>query len=175
MTASDLADLYTPEAIKGMSNGTLPDLTSVCNELYRLFSSNRSIGAAMECIPVLKRMQLPPRQQLERFKRHYDRGVKLIDNKYLRVVLIHWPSGKISSIHGHPAGGCVFRVLEGSVEELRYTNSTAPQLLATSQYHAGSMAYIDDTIGLHAVGNPFNVSAGSLHVYTPAMRMYGNA
>ena len=76
----------------------------------------------------------------------------------------------IHDIHGHPAGGCVFKVLQGTIEEKRYTSTINPELIAISKYQKGNMAYIDDQMAYHAVGNPFSTSAISLHVYTPGLK-----
>ena len=70
-------------------------------------------------------------------------------------------------MHGHAQGGCVFKVLKGSVQEKRYTPDAEQKLLATSRFEEQAMAYIDDEMAYHAVGNPFDEPAISLHVYTP--------
>jgi predicted metal-dependent enzyme (double-stranded beta helix superfamily) len=89
----------------------------------------------------------------------------LISDHLFELVLIHWKPGKVSDIHGHPGGGCLFKVLQGKLEEVRYTPEKSPRLIATASYRSGSMAYIDDRIAYHQVGNPYGSSAISLHVY----------
>jgi predicted metal-dependent enzyme (double-stranded beta helix superfamily) len=90
-----------------------------------------------------------------------------MNNDLLKVVLIHWKPGKVSNIHGHPSGGCVFKMLHGKVEELRYSTGEDQKIISSNGYRKGSIAYIDDRLGYHAVGNPFGSSAVSLHAYTP--------
>ncbi len=90
----------------------------------------------------------------------------VILHEFLKIVLIHWLPGKISSIHGHPKGGGIFKVISGSIEELRYTSDPIPKLLSASTFHKDAVGYIDDQLGYHAVGNPHMESAISLHVYT---------
>ncbi|HYQ58073.1 MAG TPA: hypothetical protein VEP89_12090, partial [Draconibacterium sp.] len=48
-----------------------------------------------------------------------------------------------------------------------YSTDEKQRILCSNGYRAGSIAYIDDRMGYHAVGNPFGSSAVSLHVYTP--------
>lgn len=40
------------------------------------------------------------------------------------------------------------------------------ELLAVSNFNNTAMAYIDDEMAYHAVGNPFDEPAISLHAYT---------
>lgn len=90
----------------------------------------------------------------------------LIDNSEIKIVLILWYPGKLTSIHGHPKGGCAFKVLHGHLKEMRYTaDDDRPQLLSVSEFDTGAIAYIDDNMGYHAVENASEDYALSLHVY----------
>lgn len=158
--------LITPSAAWEIRKGDIPDLRAVCMQLYRMYSRAGASQSALESIPVLQDVICPGPAMLERFRRNPKTSHVLVQNNLLKIVLIHWPPGKISSIHGHPKGGCMFKVLQGSLEELRYTPTPNPKLLSTSTVHSDGMAYIDDNMAYHAVGNPFNNSAYSLHIYT---------
>ncbi len=162
--------LLTPKTNGQMALGMLPDLWDVCLDLFATFFTNEAPYSALQFVPVLKALQLIDEEQIRRFINNPETNHVLIQNDLLKVVLIHWKPGKISSIHGHPSGGCVFKVLRGQLEELRYTTDSSPELLSSSTYLAGSMAYIDDKMGYHAVGNPFNSPALSLHAYTPGIK-----
>jgi len=163
-------DLLTSKALYQMSAGDIPDLWNVCIDLYNTFLTQNAPYTAMQFIPVLKKLISINPLEKERFLKNTETNHVLIQNEWLKVVLIHWKPGKYSAIHGHPAGGCVFKVLHGAVEEKRYTTDANPELVATSRYEKGSMAYIDDQMAYHAVGNPYNNSAISLHVYTPGLK-----
>jgi len=167
--------LLTRTAISEMIIGNIPDLWEPCIALFRSLHTGGNPNSALQFIPVLSGLSSHNQNAMERFKRSSKTSCVLVDNDLLKVVLIHWPPGKIGSIHGHPAGGGVFKILQGSVEELRYTKDVSPKLLGTSTYHSGSIAYIDDTMGYHAVGNPFNTSAISLHAYTRGTNLTKNA
>ncbi len=89
----------------------------------------------------------------------------LVDNLYLKVVLFHWAPGSQTEIHGHPEGGGLIKVLEGSVEELRYRNTDDKHLLSEHVYRTQESAYIDDSLALHSIRNPFDKAAVTLHAY----------
>jgi cysteine dioxygenase len=82
-------------------------------------------------------------------------------------LLIHWRPGDETPIHGHAEGGCVFKVLKGRVTESRYTSDARKKFLSKGTYNKGTIAYIDDRMAHHSVGNPFTESAVSIHAYTP--------
>ena len=146
------------------SRSAFSALEEFCDEVMRTVTHSKS-RSVLECTSLLSSFRMS-REVMQWLTQQENTSFTLLDNHLAKVVLIHWPPGKVSSIHGHPTGGCMFKVLSGSVEELRYTPSESPKLLAKSTYHPGSMAYLDDRLGYHAVGNPFEESAVSLHVYT---------
>ena len=158
-----IASVLTKEAISAIINDEIPDLTVLCVRLYQRFLTRP--GSVLSGVDVIQALDLTS-ERLNTALRSQPGSHVLVDNPIMKVVLIHWTPGKVSSIHGHPSGGCVFKVLNGSLEELRYTTDESPALLAASTYHKGGMGYIDDRLGYHAVGNPFNSPAISLHVYT---------
>lgn len=159
--------LLNADASLKISEGMIPDLYSVCRDLFNTFQGNQATYSALQFLPVMQRVIAFDEVQLKNFLRNKETRHVLVDNQWMKVVLIHWRPGKVSSIHGHPSGGCVFKVLHGKLEELRYSTGQKQKIIASNGYRAGSIAYIDDRLGYHAVGNPFGRSAVSLHVYTP--------
>ena len=158
--------LLTAEARGQMIKREIPDLLEVCDKLQYSFENHSAPYNALQFSSILSSVKDLSAFELGNFLNNPQSNHVLIDNDLLKVVLIRWEPGKVSSIHGHPAGGGVYKVLFGSIEEMRYTTGESPQLLSVSQYHKGSMSYIDDTLGFHAVGNPFKTPAISLHAYT---------
>jgi hypothetical protein len=163
--------LLTPEANAEITKGNIPDMSRVCLDLFDTFLKPDAPYAAFQFIPVLKALNSIGRAAANRFMKNPVTRHVLVDNALLKVVLIHWEPGVYSGIHGHPKGGCVFKVLKGSLEEKRYGTGKAHRLLAVSTFKSGSMAYIDDDMAYHAVGNPFGKPAISLHVYTPGKNL----
>ncbi len=159
-------NLLTPKAMLQMEKRQIPDLWNVCQELVNTFFLNQPPYSALQFVSVLKKFAVTNKDEIQRFLKNPEHRHVLIENDLLKVVLIHWKPGKISNIHGHPKGGCVFKILQGKLEELRYSTDSSQKIISSCGYTAGSIAYIDDNLGYHAVGNPFGSSAISLHVYT---------
>ena len=161
------SQLLTKEAYTEIIKGSILDMEKVCYDLYDTFLHQNAPFSAVPFIPVLKKLNFNSKWMAEKFFENPKTNHVLVQNNLLKVVLIHWQPGKQSSIHGHAQGGCVFKVLHGKLQEKRYSPDAAQELLAVSTFKKGSMAYIDDNMAYHAVGNPFDVPAISLHVYTP--------
>ncbi len=160
-------NLLTTDAYISMAAGLIPDLWKVCHNLFQTFFINQAPFSAVQFIPVLENLHAIDGEEVIRFIKNRETRHILVENELMKVVLIHWKPGKVSAIHGHPKGGCAFKVLQGKLEELRYSADSSQKLLSSNGYRAGSIAYIDDRLGHHAVGNPFGSSAISIHAYTP--------
>ena len=89
----------------------------------------------------------------------------LVDNEFLKVVLIRWEPGAECARHYHPNGGGMILVLEGAIRESRFLNATitTPYEARTLERHA--LSYIDDQLGAHVVANPKEKAAITLHAY----------
>jgi Cysteine dioxygenase type I len=159
--------VLTNEAAVEMSRGGIPDLESVCLDLIKTLYTPHRDFFALQFLQVLQEMDSLERGAIKRFQKHPFNKHILVQNDLMKALLIHWRPGEESSIHGHAKGGCVFKVLAGSLTEKRYSPDARKRLLAVSTLQKESISYIDDTMAYHAVGNPTNESAISLHVYTP--------
>ena len=163
--------LLTNEAAAEIASGGIPDLEQVCRDLYHTFHNQSAPWSAVQFIPTLQGLESVGHAEAKRFIKNPGTRHVLVQNELLKVVLIHWKPGEFTDVHAHPKGGCVFKVLKGRLQEKRYSPDESQQLLAVSTLHTGGMAYIDDNMAYHAVGNPFGASAISLHVYTPGGKM----
>ena len=107
----------------------------------------------------------------------------LMHNDNFVVLLLCWPAGVSSPVHAHSdattkvRSSCFMRILEGELTETLYTPDSiiAPDAVAASEGHsrtlpAGAYTYIDDSFGLHKVGNSSKSPAISLHVYAPGWK-----
>jgi len=148
-----------------MATGRIPDLREVCLELVDTFVNSSAPYSAMQFVSVLKRLQTLDREQIKRFIKISQTRHVLVSTDRFELVLNLWKPGKASEIHGHRGGGCVFKLLQGKLEELRYTPEHSPKLMATSSLRSGDMAYIDNSIAYHQVGNPYGSPAISIHAY----------
>ncbi len=156
----------TEEATIKISLGQMPDLRSVCLSLYNIFGKSGETKSVLHSIPVLHGLSEWPSANWDVSSQNASNSHLLIDNEIMKAILIFWPKSAISNIYGQPKGGGVFKLLKGSIEELRYTSDESPKLLSVSTYQKGSVGFINDEMGHHAVGNPFDTPAVSIHVYT---------
>ncbi|MCK5468956.1 MAG: cysteine dioxygenase family protein [Cyclobacteriaceae bacterium] len=148
-----------------MATGRIPDLRELCLELADTFINNSAPYSAMLFVPVLKRLQMLDREQIKRLMKNPQTRHVLVSTNRFELVLNLWKPGKASEIHGHPGGGCVFKLLQGKLEELRFTPDHSSKLMGTSSLRSGDMAYIDNSIAYHQVGNPYGSPAISIHAY----------
>ena len=88
-----------------------------------------------------------------------------VDNEYLKVLLIRWEPGAISSRHYHPKGGGLITVLQGAVQEQRFLNETIDAPYETKVLERRGISYIDDSLGMHTVGVAAGEPAVTLHAY----------
>jgi hypothetical protein len=158
-------DLIKPQIVFQMANGQIPDLWAVCHEVANSIYHTNAPISAMQFIQPMRRLNSLEPDQAKRFMKNTETRHVLVSNNLFELALIHWKPGKASDIHGHPGGGSVFKLLQGKLEELRYTPEQSPKLLSTTSLRSGSIAYLDDSIAYHQVGNPYGSSAISLHAY----------
>ena len=125
----------------------------------------RHNATAREFQPILERAAtVAPRQWAFLATESGGREV-LVDNEFLKVVLIRWEPGVECARHYHPNGGGMMIVLEGEIRESRFLNATiaTPYDVRTLERHA--LSYIDDQLGAHVVANPEENAAITLHAY----------
>ena len=106
--------------------------------------------------------------------RAYTRNLIYTDHETYTLLLLCWNAGAESKIHDHPCDGCWLQVLQGEVQECRYEYPTEEddtkslKCIADERFQQGQVAFINDSIGLHKVGNPCpSVPAVTLHLYHP--------
>ena len=147
-------------------------------------SATRNIGfEALTYRLMLKAMTLPKQATAEDLRPILERAAAIpasawdfladtpegkhvfVDNEYLKVLLIRWEPGSISSRHYHPNGGGLITVLEGAIQEDRYLNDSIAKPYEQQVRTRGTISYIDDRLGLHTVGVPFDRPAVTLHAY----------
>ncbi|HYQ56172.1 MAG TPA: hypothetical protein VEP89_02415, partial [Draconibacterium sp.] len=92
--------LLTPEASFGMNAGRIPNLKKVCRELFNTFHEQQAPYSALQFIPVMQQVMAFDKEDLKRFLKNKEPRHVLVDNRWMKVVLIHWKPGKVSDIHG---------------------------------------------------------------------------
>ena len=158
---------FTEKAFLDMALGKIPDFEPIYQGLSDILAPADAALSAIQFLPVLRQFTFTDSKEINNFLKNPETNHVLVQNDQIKIVLIRWQPGAESSIHGHAVGGCVFKVLYGKIVEKRYSVDGQQKLLAESTYQKDNIAYIDDTMGLHSVGNPFSTPAISLHMYTP--------
>ena len=109
----------------------------------------------------------------------YTRNLVDTDHETYSLLLLCWNPGKESPIHDHPGDGCWLQVLDGTIRECRYRHTVgngrgkdAPlYCYEETTASQGDTMYIDDSQGLHKIGNPQQHQVAiTLHLYSPPVQ-----
>jgi len=158
-------ELFTPGTLYQMAVGQLPDLRDLCLVLANRADRKRTPFTVSDLVHFLTAMPALNEDELKRFVKNSETHPVLVNNDRFKIILIHWKPGEVTSIHGHSGTECVFKLLKGKLEEHRHTPDQKATLLSSSSYRPGAIAYLNDDMAYHQVGNPYGTSAISLHVY----------
>ncbi|MEZ4942720.1 MAG: cysteine dioxygenase family protein [Saprospiraceae bacterium] len=165
--------LLTEKAFADIARGRIPNFQRLCRQLLKTIDPAQTSFSALQFLDALVQHSFHDPADIRRVLRHPDSSHVLVHNEYLKVILIRWEPGQASNLHGHATGGCVFKVLHGTVEESRYAANAPEKQLARNTYFAGNMAYIDDRMGFHVVRNVGTEPAVTMHLYTPGGKKRG--
>lgn len=158
---------FTEKAFMDMSLGRIPDFESLYHSLSAIRVYDNVPLSALQFLPALRSFTIDNINEIKNFINNPETNHVLVQNDLIKIVLIRWNPGDECNIHGHADRGCVFKVLEGKIVEKRFSADHEQKQLAQGTYEKDNIAYIDDLMGLHKVGNPFSEPAITLHMYTP--------
>ena len=94
----------------------------------------------------------------------YTRNLVYKCNKF-DIYIISWSKNSVSPIHNHPKGGCLMKVLEGSLNENIYSIDKL-KIEKKNYLSKNDVKYIDDKIGFHKIFNT-DIRTYSIHIYSP--------
>ncbi|XP_072379439.1 cysteine dioxygenase type 1 isoform X2 [Diabrotica undecimpunctata] len=108
--------------------------------------------------------------KFDRFR--YTRNLVDAGNGKYNLMAVCWGEGHGSAIHDHANSHCFMKMLQGSLEEIRFawpkTQGEQLREIGRTRLEVNDCAYINDSIGLHRVENVSSVdTAISLHLYCP--------
>jgi cysteine dioxygenase len=112
-------------------------------------------------------------KELQRFamfdpSRNYTRNLISTDHETYALMLLCWNKGKYSPIHDHPSDGCWVKVIQGTVNEVRYEKRNGKLAETSNICLNNGVTYMDDSLGYHKVGNPSTeIDAITMHLYSP--------
>jgi len=100
--------------------------------------------------------------------KNYTRNLISTDNESYSLMLLCWNKNKFSPIHNHPCDGCWLKIIQGSIQEIRYNISDNKLNEIYNNKTSEGVFYMHDSIGLHKIGNPdMNIDAITIHLYAP--------
>lgn len=88
-------------------------------------------------------------------------------NEDFEIILLCWEQGQETTIHCHNGEECWIFLIEGELEEIKYTKGETNYLTQTETQKIFELehSYINDTIGLHRLRNSYYGRTVSLHLY----------
>eukprot|EP00968_Pinguiococcus_pyrenoidosus_P010989 scaffold876_cov243-Pinguiococcus_pyrenoidosus.AAC.48 len=157
----------------GFGTKDLVTMDELVAELTQALRYEMPLMRQMEAKRAMMRAQLPT-SEYERFalfdkEQAYTRNLVATDNETFVLLLLCWSPGQTSKIHDHPCEGCWMRVMEGRVDEKLYLKKSGKMVqTGFSRYSSGDVAFVDDCVGFHSIGNPSDTAgAMTLHLYSP--------
>lgn len=90
--------------------------------------------------------------------------IKIHEQLDYEIYLIIWDIRSKTPIHDHADNGCWLKVLEGEVNEKKYSGNLS--LIYNNIYKKNDVSYMNNNIGFHSITNLDNISY-TLHVYSP--------
>lgn len=98
----------------------------------------------------------------------YTRNLIATDNESYALIMIIWNRNRYSPIHNHPCDGCWVKIISGAMNEVQYRIQQNKLYEVSNIILDRGVTYIDDSMGLHKVGNPrHDQLAITLHLYSP--------
>lgn len=86
----------------------------------------------------------------------------------LDVMVICWNNKQESGIHDHPEGGCLLRVMQGTLtEEVYLLEDEQPKKTKVNHVKVDDISYKIGASGLHNIINPEDSKSVTLHLYSP--------
>lgn len=158
--------LLTEKAFADTAKGKIPNFQRLCRNLLETIDPTKDSFSALQFLDALQQ-SFSDHDAIQSLLEHQETRHVIIHNELMKVILIRWNPGESSNLHGHAEGGCVVKVLHGTVEESRYETGNPDRLLSRNTYFPGNLAYIDDRMGFHIVSNPESEPAITMHLYTP--------
>ena len=87
-------------------------------------------------------------------------------SEQIKLILIYWEGLKSSTVHGHPGGGGLVKVLSGRLRETRFDPDDPSLEIDSGVLEEGSLGYVHDVLAWHKVENADTTPAVSLHIYS---------
>ena len=118
---------------------------------------------------IIKSLEIP-KSEFEKYatwkKDRYTRN-SIVRTEAFELILLCWNIKQETPIHEHGGQKCWVYQIDGEVEEKRYQSDESKELKVTSRMKltAGTITYMDNSMGYHTLTNLDNKRAMTLHIY----------
>ncbi|CAH0551607.1 unnamed protein product [Brassicogethes aeneus] len=169
-------DDYSEIQLYKQMGGQLPiinNLQDLINQLRVIFESdNVNIELVNYVMNSYKSNPLDWKKYAKFDRYRYTRNLVDTGNGKYNLIALCWGEGHGSSIHDHSNSHCFMKILQGSLDEIKFAwpKEKGQQLeeIERKKIELNQVAYMNDSLGLHRVENSSNVdTAISLHLYCP--------
>lgn len=138
-------------------------LENFCSHLKEL-ESQKQIDDILALLPEFEKLELRDWSALLDKQNGKQCTTSLYHSEQVKMLLIYWNGKQTSSVHGHPGGGGLIKVLSGSLEEIRFEPDMTEKVIDKSRIEPGLISFIHDLFAWHQVTNPNDAPAVSLHL-----------
>ncbi|XP_076267128.1 cysteine dioxygenase type 1 [Rhynchophorus ferrugineus] len=157
----------------GHSLPEIGSLNDLVRELNRVFSSdNVNVDLVHYIMRAYKSNPIEWKKYAKFDRYRYTRNLVDDGNGKYNLMALCWGEGHGASIHDHANSHCFMKILQGSLEEVRYAwpkeNEQEVKEIGRKRLNLNDVCYINDSLGLHRVENVSSYdTAISLHLYCP--------
>lgn len=147
-------------------------VAELTNKLDKAFSTNEKIDPGV-LFNIMSQHKIPL-DELEKYtyfekNTQYSRNLLHETDNY-SLLLLCWNPESTSAIHTHSNSQCWAKVVHGEVTEVVYDGLDSRKIKKSTCCRAGSVLYIDDSLGVHRICNETEKPAMSLHCYYPSIK-----
>ena len=82
------------------------------------------------------------------------------------MYIITWNKFQESKIHDHSSNGCVYKILQGCIDESIYDTNTMEKI-SEKCLEKDNSSCISNNIGFHKMSNNYDEICVSIHIYSP--------
>lgn len=157
----------------GNSLPEIGSLTDLIRELNKIFENDIVNVELVHYVMRAYKSNPVEWKKYAKFDRYrYTRNLVDHGNGKYNLMAICWGEGHGAGIHDHANSHCFMKMLQGSLEEVRYAwpESEDEELkeIGRKRLELNEVCYINDSLGLHRVENVSSYdTAISLHLYCP--------
>jgi hypothetical protein len=147
-----------------LSNSLEKSLKIQMVNIFKTFTQNlRSRASLADSTEIMEKFSVPEfvLNEIKFDSDMYQRYLLYTDQDYA-VFVIAWKKSQETPFHNHPSNGCLFKVLNGMLTEIKIIGDKQIQTVCKP---SDGTSYIDNNLGTHKI--IASEDSLSLHVYSP--------